>query len=378
MYKSMPLSQKLFNRRSSILFFSLLLGCMLLLSSCSIDGAAKASNVSQQNTPTTSTLIPTPTVSPTLQQQGSMQVETFQQWISLMKQYGGKVNQYQLQYTSDQQALNAATSNTTYQAALNTLSEHVSAIKLPALQAEATGLQQNLAQQANTWASKHTYYDSYDGVTYNLGYEYQAIVNYPTQGEMDSAQTVADYQYAIGQLNNSLANFQAYQADFNDNTPYNQVHKTDTQLMQKYGDTSGDVIVVSLAEQAMRIYQDGKLINSFQVVTGMPAHPSLPGSWWIETRQTNIQFTSGKQPGQEGYYPPTPIAYALQYHSEGYFIHQSWWRSEYGPDMQFPHLDSGGTSFAYEGSHGCVNMSTPDVQWVYNFAIVDTTKLIIY
>jgi lipoprotein-anchoring transpeptidase ErfK/SrfK len=351
---------------------------MLLLSSCSIDGAAKASNVSQQNTPTTSTLIPTPTVSPTLQQQGSMQVETFQQWISLMKQYGGKVNQYQLQYTSDQQALNAATSNTTYQAALNTLSEHVSAIKLPALQAEATGLQQNLAQQANTWASKHTYYDSYDGVTYNLGYEYQAIVNYPTQGEMDSAQTVADYQYAIGQLNNSLANFQAYQADFNDNTPYNQVHKTDTQLMQKYGDTSGDVIVVSLAEQAMRIYQDGKLINSFQVVTGMPAHPSLPGSWWIETRQTNIQFTSGKQPGQEGYYPPTPIAYALQYHSEGYFIHQSWWRSEYGPDMQFPHLDSGGTSFAYEGSHGCVNMSTPDVQWVYNFAIVDTTKLIIY
>ena len=376
MYKSMPISQKLLNQRSSIFLVSLLMACMLLLSACSGDGSAKASNVSAKSA--ASTLIPTPTVNPTLQQQGSMQLETFQQWITLMKQYGGSVSKYQQQYTGDLQTLNAATSNTTYQAALKTLNGHVSAIQLPALQAEATGLQQKLTQQANNWANKHTYYDSYDGVTYNLGYEYQAIVNYPTQGLIDSSQTVADYQYAIGQLNNWLANFQAYQKDFSDKTPYNQVHQTDTQLMQKYGDTSGKVIVVSLAEQAMRVYQDGKLVNSFQVVTGMPNHPSLPGTWWIETRQTDIKFTSGKQPGQEGYYPPTPIAYALLYHSGGYFIHEAWWRTMYGPDMQFPHLDPGGTSFAYQGSHGCVNMSTADVQWVYNFATVDTTKLIIY
>jgi lipoprotein-anchoring transpeptidase ErfK/SrfK len=307
-----------------------------------------------------------------------MQLETFKQWITLMQQYGSNIAHYQQQYNGDQQILTTATSDKTYQAALNTINGHVSAIKLPALQAEATGLQQKLAQEANAWANKHTYYDSYDGVTYNLGYEYQAIANYPTQGQIDSAQTVADYQYAIGQLDNSLASFQAYQTNFSSKTPYNQVHQTDTQLMQQYGDTSGKVIVVSLSEQAMRVYQDGKLVNSFQVVTGMPDHPSLPGSWWIETSQTNIQFTSGKQPGEEGYYPPTPIAYALQYHSGGYFIHQAWWRTLYGPDMQFPHFDPGGTSFAYEGSHGCVNMSTPDVQWLYNFATVNSTKLIIY
>jgi lipoprotein-anchoring transpeptidase ErfK/SrfK len=374
----MQKSQKLLNRRSSTLFLSLLLACTFLLSSCSGDGSASASSSLQKAVPTTSTLMPTPAVSPTLQQQGSMQLETFQQWISLMQQYGGNAGHYQQQYTSGQQALNAATSDTAYQAALQALNEQVLAIKLPALQAEATGLQQKLSQQANAWANKHTYYDSYNGTTYNLGYEYQAIVNYPTQGQVDSSQTVADYQYAIGQLNNSLASFQAYQTDFSDKTPYNQVHQTDTQLMQKYGDTTGDVIVVSLAEQAMRVYQDNKLVNSFQVVTGMPDHPSLPGAWWIETRQTNIQFTSGKKPGQEGYYPPTPIAFALQYHSDGYFIHQSWWRTMYGPDMQFPHIDPGGTSFAYQGSHGCVNMSTPDVQWVYNFATVGSTKLIIY
>ena len=374
----MQKSQKLLNRHSSTLFLSLLLACTFLLSSCSGDGSASANSSLQKAVPTTSTLLPTPAVSPTLQQQGSMQLETFQQWISLMQQYGGNASHYQQQYTSGQQALNAATSDTAYQAVLHGLNEQVLAIKLPALQAEAAGLQQKLSQQANAWANKHTYYDSYNGTTYNLGYEYQAIVNYPTQGQMDSSQTVADYQYAIGQLNTSLANFQAYKADFSDKTPYNQVHQTDTQLIQKYGDAAGNVIVVSLAEQAMRVYQDNKLINSFQVVTGMPDHPSLPGAWWIETRQTNIKFTSGKKPGEEGYYPPTPIAYALQYHSDGYFIHQSWWRSMYGPDMQFPHMDPGGSSFAYQGSHGCVNMSTPDVQWIYNFATVGSTKLIIY
>jgi lipoprotein-anchoring transpeptidase ErfK/SrfK len=378
MYKSMQKSQKLLNRRSSIIFFSLFLACTFLLSSCSGDGSARANRSLQQAVPTTSTLMPTPAVSPVLQQQGSMQLETFQQWISLMQQYGGNAGHYQQQYISGQQALNAATSDTAYQVALHALNEQVLAIKLPALQAEAAGLQQKLSQQANVWADKHTYYDSYNGTTYNLGYEYQAIVNYPTQGLMDSSRTVADYQYAIGQLNNSLANFQAYQADFSDKTPYNQVHSTDTQLIQKYGDTSGNVIVVSLAEQAMRVYQNNKLVNSFQVVTGMPNHPSLPGTWWIETRQTDIKFTSGKKPGEEGYYPPTPIAYALQYHSDGYFIHQSWWRTMYGPDMQFPHVDPGGSSFAYQGSHGCVNMSTPDVQWIYNFATVGSTKLVIY
>lgn len=295
-----------------------------------------------------------------------------------MKQYSAKVDQYQQQYTSDQQALTAATSNQTYQTALNKLNGHVSAIKLPALGAEATALQQKLSQEADAWANKHPYYDSYDGTTYHLGYEYQAIVNYPAQGLIDSSQTIADYQYIIGQLNNWQTNFQAYQANFNDKTPYNQVHQTDTQLLQKYGYTSGKVIVVSLSEQAMRVYQDGKLVNAFQVVTGMPDHPSLPGTWWIESRMTNIKFTSGKKPGQEGYYPDTPIAFALQYHSDGYFIHQSWWRTLYGPDMQFPHMDPGGSSFAYQGSHGCVNMSTPDVQWIYNFATVESTRMVIY
>lgn len=249
---------------------------------------------------------------------------------------------------------------------------------ISALRAEALNLQQQLYQEATTWSGAHTYYDSYDGKTYNLGYEYQAIAYYPTQNLLNSAQSVADYQYIIGQLNGWLADFNAYTTNFSDPTPYNQVHATDQQLMQQNGEMAGQTIVISLAEQAMRVYQDSKLVNAFQVVTGMPGHASLPGSWWIESKVTNTTFFSGEQPGQDGYYPPTPIAYAMQYHSQGYFIHQSWWRSQYGPDNQFPHLDAHGTLFANEGSHGCVNMSTADVEWLYNFAQVNTTKVIVY
>jgi lipoprotein-anchoring transpeptidase ErfK/SrfK len=324
------------------------------------------------------TLVPSPTVAPSLRQQGTVQLQTFQQWIALLKKYGGKTSKYQQQYTGDQQTLSAATTNTAYQSALNALNGHVKTIRLLALKAEATSLQSKFAGEANAWANSHTYYDSYDGTTYNLGYEYQGIVNYPAQGLLDSSTSIADYQYIIGQLNTWQTNFDAYKANFSDTTPYNQVHKTDLQLLKKYGDTSGQVLVVSFSEQALRVYQNGKLVKAFLIVSGQPDHPSLPGTWWIESRQTNIQFTSGLKPGQNGYYPPTPIAYALAYHSDGYYFHQSWWRSEYGPFKQFPHLDPGGTSFAIHGSHGCINMSTPDVEWLYNNTAVIASKVIMY
>ncbi|HEY0755036.1 MAG TPA: L,D-transpeptidase [Ktedonobacteraceae bacterium] len=358
------------------LLSGLLLICAALLSACSsfVSSSAKTTNAAGS----TPTLVPSPTVTLTLQQQGTAQLQTFQQWIALMQQYSGKVSTYQQQYTRDQQALNTATTDTSYQSALAALNGHVTAIKIPALRTEALSLHSELVSEANTWANTHTYYDSYDGVTYNLGYEYQGIVNYPSQGLFASANTISDYQYLIGQLNIWQTNFNAYKTNFSDKTAYDQVHATDTHLIKKYGDTSGMVLVVSFSEQALRVYQNGKLIKAFLIVSGQPDHPSLPGAWWIEQRLKDIKFTSGKKPGQEGYYPDTPIAFALLYHSGGYYFHQSWWRSLYGADKQFPHLDPGGTAFAVHGSHGCINMSTADVTWLYNNATVNSTKVIMY
>lgn len=369
--------QKIRDHRLLVFVSGLLLVCTLLSACSSPFGGSARTTSGSGSAGSTPTLIPSPTVTVALQQQGAAQLQTFQQWISLMQQYNGKVDKYQQQYTGDQQALSAATTDALYQTALATLNGHVKAIKLPALKTEAVSLQSKLSQEANAWSNSHTYHDNYDGVTYNLGYEYQGIVNYPAQGLLDTSTTITDYQYIIGQLNVWLANFDAYKANFTDNTPWNQAHATDTRLLNKYGYTSGVVLVVSFSEQALRVYKDGKLINAFQVVTGQPGHPSLPGTWWIEQHQKDTKFTSGKKPGQEGYYPDTPIAFALLYHSGGYFFHQSWWRSMYGKNLQFPHSDPGGTSFAEHGSHGCVNMSTDSVSWLY-YNAPDGTKIIMY
>lgn len=364
------------NREISIILSSILLVCTLLLGAC--NGASSGPKAVAASSPT-ATAVPLPTVSPALQTQGTAQLQDFQHWISLLQQYGGDASSYQQQYTSDEQALNTATSDSTYSAALQTLKQHLAAIQFPTLKVEAPALRQKLIAEAKAWGTTHTYHDSYNGVTYQMAYEYGANgIASNALYLLNTARTQADYQYLVDQENIWLANFQAYQTNVDDKTPYNQVHQTDTQLIQQYGYASGKVIVVSLSEQAMRVYQDGQLVKSFLVVTGMPAHPSLPGTWWVQSQQRNVPFNSGVKPGQEGYYPPLIIGYAMQYHSNGYFLHQSWWRHKYGPYLQFPHLDPGGTSGAQIGTHGCVNMSTPDVQWLFSFAQVNSTKIIIY
>jgi L,D-transpeptidase catalytic domain len=355
------------------LTFSGLLLCIFLLSAC---GQTVAQNAGLG----TKNSIPTPVINASLQNQGDMQLQAFQQWISLMQHYKGDVTSYQQQYTSDQQALHNATSSTTYQTALKILNSHVSAIQIPAMKTESNSLFQNLQQDAANFGKQHTYYDSYDNKTYPRGYEYSsangATSSLWLQGELSSAKTFADYQQAIEDLNMDLSNFHAMVADFSDPTPYNQVHRTDIQLLQLNNYMKSNTVVVSLAEQALRVYTNGKLVHSFQVTTGQPDLPTPPGTWWVEGKKSPTEFKADVPQSPPDWYPPTPINYAMQFHSNGYFLHDSWWRSEYGPGTNFPHLDPGGSQYSLHGSHGCVNMSKDDAAWLYKFVKVYTNILI--
>jgi lipoprotein-anchoring transpeptidase ErfK/SrfK len=164
--------------------------------------------------------------------------------------------------------------------------------------------------------------------------------------------------------------------DANDSTPYNQQHRTDTKLMQKYGNMQGKVVFVSLYKQAIRVYNNGQLVNAFLVTTGTSAHPSLPGVWWVEQKESPAIFKSIIPKGQPGYYPDTPVNYAMLYHSGGYNLHDSWWRNDYGPGTQFPHADSSGNQSAYEGSHGCVNIQKDNARWLYGYVDIGTAVIV--
>src|SRR5207253_281693 len=115
------------------------------------------------------------------------------------------------------------------------LNKHVEAIKIPAIKTESQNLQQQLAQQVAAWGQKHKYHDDYNNTNYPLGYEYgpKGIGGW-VQDELNTAQTIADYQQAIEDLNMYLTNFQAMTTNSTDRTPYNQPHQTDLQLMQHY------------------------------------------------------------------------------------------------------------------------------------------------
>ena len=353
---------------------SVFLLLLVILSACS---APAISNTPDSGS--TPTVIATPTVSAALQKQGEAQLQTYQQWIALMQQYQGDVTTYQQQYNSDQQALHAARNDAAYQKALHTLDTHVAAIQLPALKTESTSLFQQLQQDAASFGKQHTFYDSYNNTTYPLGYQYGpngATGPLWLQGELSSAQTLADYQQAIEDVNMDLTNFQAMTADYTDKTPYNQVHQTDIQLLQHYNYMNSKVVVVSLAEQAMRVYDNGKLVNAFLVTTGQPDLPTPPGTWWVEGKKSPTEFKSTAPQNSPEWYPPTPINFAMQFHSNGYFLHDSWWRTQYGPGTNFPHLDPGGTQYSIHGSHGCINLSKDDAGWLYNFVQVYTHVLI--
>jgi hypothetical protein len=347
---------------------------LLLLSSivlCLLFSACDAS------TPTTPVAHAQPVIDANLIRQGEVQLQTYRDWITLMQKYGGNVVTYQKHYTADQDALQTAPTNTAYQAALKILGSHIRAIKFPALQAEADQMHKQLQQKVANWSQKHTYHDNYDGLTYNLGYEYSSGgADGIIQSDLAAAQSITDYQQVIDYTNANLANFDAMLANSDDKTPYNQLHATDKQLMTRYHVTGQLVVLVSLQEQAMRVYQNGQLIKAFLVTTGRPTHPSLPGIWQVENMQSPTVFKSGVPVGSPDYYPDTPINYAMQYHSNGYFLHDSYWRADYGPGTNFPHQDASGNESANTGSHGCVNLTTANASWLYNFVTVGTPVII--
>ena len=353
---------------------SALVLCVVLLSAC----GSLSNGGNRQSVSSTPTALPTPAVDPTLQNQGTTELQTFQQWITLMQKYNGNTATFQQQYTSDQDALQNAKTSTAYNAALSTLKNHVQAIQIPAMKTEGQSLQQQLQQGVASFGQKHQFHDAYDNNTYPLGFEYgPSGMGGWLQDELSSARTVSDYQQAIEDANTWLTNFQAMASNSSDKTPYNQVHNADLQLLQHYGMMNKKVIVVSLEEQAMRVYQNGKLVKAFQVTTGRPDRPSLPGTWWVEGKQSPTVFKANVPQSSPYWYPDTPINYAVQYHSNGYFIHDSWWRADYGPGTQFPHQDASGDIYSAQGSHGCINMAKDDAAWVYGFVEL-YTHIVVY
>jgi len=113
--------------------------------------------------------------------------------------------------------------------------------------------------------------------------------------------------------------------------------------------TSGERwIDVNLSTQTLTALVGNSPVYRAVVSTGLPGTPTPVGTFriWIKLRYDDM---SGP-----GYYLPS-VPYVM-YFCRDYGLHGTYWHSNFGTPM----------------SHGCVNLSTPEAGWLYNWASVGT------
>lgn len=311
---------------------------------------------------------------------GAAKLQEFQSQINDLKTYGMDTGPYVKLYNADKTSMTKATTISEYLSVSNKIDSDMASMHGDLVQGESWYLIKELDRQAHAWGQAHLFHDKFDGKDYLLdsGYTMDGI-GYWLQRENGWSYTTADYQSVVDDDQNEFFNFQMMQQDYNDPTPYNKVHQTDLEMMQHYPSLQhGSVIMVNMIEEALRFYVNGKLVNSFLVTTGREERPTLPGVWTTQDRKAPTEFKSDDPQGSPYWYPPTHINYAILYHWGGFFVHDAWWRVNFGPGTQFPHYDTGGDeSFAGNGSHGCVNVQEQQAAWLY--AHTDwTSQIVIY
>jgi lipoprotein-anchoring transpeptidase ErfK/SrfK len=107
-------------------------------------------------------------------------------------------------------------------------------------------------------------------------------------------------------------------------------------------------IDVDLSEQRLTAYENGIPVHTTLVSSGLPETPTPIGQFriWIKLRYDDMA-------GADYYIEDVP--YVMYFH-EGYGLHGVTWHGNFGHPM----------------SHGCVNLPTPEAEWLFNWADVGT------
>jgi LysM repeat protein len=116
--------------------------------------------------------------------------------------------------------------------------------------------------------------------------------------------------------------------------------------------TSGKQIIIDLSDSRIYAYEDGVLVRNVLASMGLPATPTVTGSFTVE-RKYESQTMSGP-----GYYLPG-VQWIMYFYS-GYAIHGTYWHNNFGQPM----------------SHGCVNLPNDEALWFYNWAPHGTPVLV--
>lgn len=125
-------------------------------------------------------------------------------------------------------------------------------------------------------------------------------------------------------------------------------------------DLGGTYVEISIADQRMWCYKDGKLIVDTPVVTGDMSEEGCAtpagGVWAIDAKQTDRYLTGADYRSHVDYWMPF---------NGGVGIHDASWRKNFGGEI-----------YLTNGSHGCINTPLENAKKIYEAVSVGTAVVV--
>jgi lipoprotein-anchoring transpeptidase ErfK/SrfK len=117
-------------------------------------------------------------------------------------------------------------------------------------------------------------------------------------------------------------------------------------MAERFTTGSDRHIYVYLDAQRMEAVENGQVVRTFKVSTGKSKTPTVTGNFYIydRYRHKTMRSDGNVRPGQHGYYEVENVPYTQFFHKD-YAFHGAFWHNNFG----------------HTASHGCVNMSTKDM-----------------
>lgn len=110
-------------------------------------------------------------------------------------------------------------------------------------------------------------------------------------------------------------------------------------------------VLVDLSEQTLYAYREGYLENSFLISSGKTG-PTPVGEFYVRRKIYNHLYSG------PGYYLPNTL-WNMEFYPH-YYLHGAYWHNNFGHPM----------------SHGCVNISYINAEWLYNWTEVGTAVFV--
>ncbi len=118
---------------------------------------------------------------------------------------------------------------------------------------------------------------------------------------------------------------------------------------------TGPWVDVNLTQQTLIAFEGATPVLATQISSGEAGHETPVGSWRIYWRLTS-QAMDGGNASADTYYNLAAVPWVQYFQYEGDALHGTYWHDNFGTPM----------------SHGCVNLTYQDSNWLFDWATLGT------